>query len=221
MTMEEAMKKRHTVRKYFDTPLQAEIIKLLNSRVDKHNNKYNLAIKLNVNDTSAFNAIIKLVLAKGVRNYFVLSGPDTPDLDEKLGYCGADLMLYAQTLGLNTWWVGGTFNRKKLNQEACENKVIGVIAVGYGKSQGTPHKSKSYDDIATYDGEPPKWFLKGMEALLLAPTALNKQAFHVTGKGSQVKITCDNGVFTGADLGLAKYHFELGAGKENFQWADS
>ena len=100
MTMKEAMKARHMVRKYMYRAIPQELIDLLNMDCRVH-------IKLHVNDTSAFPAVVKLVLAKGVKNFFVLSGPDTPELDEKLGYCGADLMLYAQTLGLNTWWVGG------------------------------------------------------------------------------------------------------------------
>lgn len=129
-------------------------------------------------------------------------------------------MLHAQMLGLNTWWVGGTFNRGKLNADAKGNKVIGVIAVGYGVTQGKPHKSKSYHDVAIYEGNEPKWFQAGAEAALLAPTALNKQAFVINGKENKVKIFCDNGIFTGADLGLLKYHFELGAGKENFEWAN-
>lgn len=149
MTMEEAMKKRHTVRKYTDISLESDVTEQLIHRIEENNDKFHLTIRLNTNDTSAFNALIKLFLAKGVKNYFVLSGPDTPNLDEKLGYCGADLMLYAQTLGLNTWWVGGTFNRKKLNEKAGKNKVIGIIAVGYGTNQGTAHKSKSYEDIAS------------------------------------------------------------------------
>ena len=58
-----------------------------------------------------------------------------------------------------------------------------------------------------------------MEALLLAPTALNKQAFILRGKGRRVSLRCDNGRFSGVDLGIGKYHFELGAGKERFDWA--
>ena len=32
--------------------------------------------------------------------------PQIYGLAVKLGYSSADLMLYAQTLGLNTWWIG-------------------------------------------------------------------------------------------------------------------
>ena len=215
--MKKAMETRHMVRKYTDKQIPAETLKLLRERISQ--NKYNLAIKLHTNDSSAFNAVIKLILAKGVQNFFVMAGTDRADLDERLGYSGADLMLYAQTLGLNTWWVGGTFNRRKLNAEANGNKVIGIIAVGYGATNGKPHKSKDYKEVATYEGETPSWFLAGVEAALLAPTALNKQAFTIEGTGNKVKMTCDNGIFTGADLGLAKYHFELGAGKDNFEWS--
>lgn len=218
MTMKDAMAARHTVRKYTDRPIPGKIISLLNERIAENNRKFQLVMKLNTNDASAFPAVIKLVLAKGVRNYIVLAGPDTPELDEKLGYAGADLMLYAQTLGLNSWWVGGTFNRNKLKAAAGRNKVIGVIAAGYGASQGTPHKSKKPEDTAVYEGETPNWFRAGVDAALLAPTALNKQAFSIRGTGSKVKITCENGIFSNTDLGIVKYHFELGAGIENFQW---
>lgn len=218
MTMKEAMAARHTVRKYTDRPIPGKIISLLNERIAENNKKYQLAVKLNTNDSSAFPAVIKLVLARGVKNYFILAGPDEPELDEKLGYSGGDLMLYAQTLGLNTWWVGGTFRRNKLNAAAGNDKVLGVIAVGYGVNQGEPHKSKAPKDVAVYEGRMPEWFAAGVDAALLAPTALNKQAFSIQGTRNKVKITCENGAFSGADLGLVKYHFELGAGKENFQW---
>ena len=71
-------------------------------------------------DTGAFGPLLRLVLAKGVRNYIILAGEDREDLEERLGYCGADVMLYARTLGLDTWWVGGTFSRKAVRKKAGE-----------------------------------------------------------------------------------------------------
>lgn len=220
ITMKEAMKKRHMVRKYTEKPIPEDIAKLLRIRAAEQNEKLHLAVRLVTDDTNAFGAVIKLILAKGVKNYFILAGEDAPDVDERLGYCGADLMLYAQTLGLNTWWVGGTFNRKKMSEAAPQAKVIGVIAVGYGAGQGTLHKMKKPGDVSAYAGDAPEWFCTGVEAALLAPTALAKQAFFIRGKGNEVSVTCDNGIFSGADTGLVKYHFELGAGKENFEWCD-
>ena len=97
-------------------------------------------------------------------------------------------------------------------------KPVGIIAVGYGQTQGVPHKTKTAEQVSSYDGEAPQWFKNGIEAALLAPTALAKQAFTIKGKGNKVSISCNNGIFTGVDTGLVKYHFELGAGKGNFQW---
>ena len=37
-----------------------------------------------VNDTRPFNAVLRMILVKGVRNCLILSGKNTPDLDEKL-----------------------------------------------------------------------------------------------------------------------------------------
>jgi hypothetical protein len=161
---------------------------------------------------------MKLIMAKGVNNFIILAGDNSENLDERLGYSGADIMLYAQTLGLNTWWVGGTFNRS-VSQYVENKKVTGIIAIGYGESQGKPHKSKMVEDVSKYNGTViPSWFISGVDGALLAPTALNKQDFMIIGDGNKVKIECDNGIFTGSNVGLIKYHFELGAGKENFEW---
>lgn len=218
MDFKEAMRQRHMVRRYMDRPLSSEIVKELDGYIDRMNLSYGLSVELKTEDSSAFHAVIKLILAKGVRNFFVMAGKDAPDLDERLGYCGAGLMLYAQTLGLNTWWVGGTFSRKRMAEISHGNRVAGVVAVGYGQTQGVPHKTKKPEQVGSYSGEEPEWFRQGINAALLAPTALAKQAFMIKGLGNKVSIQCENGIFSGVDTGLVKYHFELGAGKENFEW---
>lgn len=218
ISMKEAMYQRHMVRRYKNQLIPENVASLLKNRAAGHNEKYHLDVQLVTDDTSAFHAIIRLVLAKGVKNYFIMAGEDTPGLDERLGYSGADLMLYAQTLGLNTWWVGGTFNRNRMSQAVPGRKVSGVIAVGYGVTQGTAHKSKKPEDVSAYAGNAPQWFQDGVKAALLAPTALAKQAFFIKGREDKESITCDNGIFTGVDKGLVSYHFELGAGRENFRW---
>ena len=113
------------------------------------------------------------------------------------------------------------FNEKgaRKHLEDADARINGVIAIGYGQSQGVPHKSKTAAEISEYSGEPPRWFTNGVDALLYAPTALNKQPYVVKGNGNKVAITAGEGHFSGIDLGIGKYHFEVGAGKENFEWA--
>ncbi len=222
MTIQEAIKQRHTVRKYSDQPIPQDIVDLLNTRTAENNRAHNLGITFVTGNSDGIMSLAKILMAKGVNNYFILAGKDAPDLDERLGYCGADLMLYAQTLGLNTWWIGGMVSNRGVKKHLKDPsaRVNGIIVAGYGLTQGTQHRSKTADEISRYDGTPPQWFANGVDSLLYAPTALNRQAYRVTGKGNRVSLQCDNGSFAGIDLGIGKYHFESGAGKENFEWDD-
>ena len=220
MDIREAIKARHMVRKYTNDPIPSELVGKLNERIRENNDRFGMSIKLVTGKSDGLSGFAKLILARGVNNYIALSGPDEPGLDEKAGYCGADIMLYAQTLGLNTWWIGGMYSKKGVQQNTDGERPAGVIAVGYGRSQGVQHKMKSPQDVSSYDGEAPQWFVDGVGALLLAPTALNKMAFTVRGSGNKVSLTCDNGVFSGVDKGIGKYFFEVGAGAENFEWEE-
>ena len=220
MTIKEAVKQRHMVRKFTDKPIPADLAELLNARIAENNAAHGLNLKLVTGNSDGIGGMAKMLLTKTVHSYIVLAGKDRADLDEKLGYCGADLCLYAQTLGLNTWWVGGMFSGKGAMKhlETKDVRVNGVIAIGYGQTQGMPHKSKTAAEISQYNGAAPQWFLDGVEALLCAPTALNKQPYMVRGDGDRVSLTAGEGHFAGIDLGIGKYHFEVGAGKDNFQW---
>lgn len=220
MTIKEAIKERHMVRQYTDKAIPADIVELINARIAENNKKYDLELALAVGNSDGIGGMAKLLLSRTVNNYIVLAGADALELDEKLGYCGADLILYAQTLGLNTWWVGGMFNGKGAlkNLSNKEVRVNGVIVIGYGRTQGVPHKSKTAAEISEYNGDAPQWFVDGVDALLYAPTALNKQPYVVKGEGNKVSISAGDGHFSGIDLGIGKYHFEVGAGRENFEW---
>ena len=168
MDFKEAMQKRHMVRKYTDKPLSDEIIAKINERIELNNKTYNLNMKLMINNSKGVSSIMKLIMAKGVNNFIILAGDVSGNLDERLGYSGADIMLYAQTLGLNTWWVGGTFNRS-VSSYVDNKKVTGIIAIGYGQTQGVPHKSKNVEDVSKYEGTIiPSWFISGVDGALLA-----------------------------------------------------
>ncbi len=218
MDIKEAISARHIVRKYTDSPIPADIVAKLNARIDEINKKYGVNITLVTNSQSPIWGFMRLFLAKGVKNFLVLSGPDVPKIEELLGYTGIDIALYAQTIGLNSWWVGGTYSKNIARQNSDGAVLNGIIAIGYGASQGVPHRSKAPEEVSRYDGDAPEWFANGVKAALLAPTAMNKQNFMIAGKGNEVSITCNNGRWSNTDMGIVKYHFEVGAGKENFTW---
>ena len=220
MDEKQAIRERHTVRKYLPKPIPADLRDRIGEKVSELNGKHGVHMLVRYDDDSAFGPALRLVLARGVRNYLVLAAPDSRGMHEALGRAGTEFMVFCQQSGLNTWWVGGTFSRSKVAGLVGDDSLSGVIAFGFGANQGKPHKSKAPADVAAYEGEQPEWFRKGVEAALLAPTAMNKQAFHLSGKGKVVAYSSENGTFSGEDAGIVKTHFEIGAGRENFRWAD-
>ena len=146
-------------------------------------------------------------------------GSKGPTLDEKCGYYGERLVLLAQQLGLNTCWVAMTYSKIKTAFEVRSGeKLCIVIAIGYGQTQGVPHKSKAFGEVA--QGDAPDWFQKGVEAALLAPTAMNQQKFMFTQKDNRVSVKAGMGFYAKIDLGIVKYHFEAGAGKDGWEWSE-
>ena len=155
-----------------------------------------------------------------MRNYIALVGKKGPSLDEDCGYWGEKLVLLAQQLGLNTCWVGMTFKRVKGAFEvAPDEKLCIVISLGYGTTQGVAHKVKATSEVSNVTESSPAWFRRGVEAALLAPTAMNQQKFTLTLAGNKVKAKAATAFFSKVDLGIVKYHFEVAAGAENFTWA--
>lgn len=215
-----AIEERHSVRQYVDKPLSDEIAAALEAEIGACNAEGGLNMQLVRNEPKAFDSF-KAHYGKfsGVQNYIALIGKRSPELDERCGYYGERLVLKAQQLGLNTCWVAQTYSKipGAFNVEKGE-KLIAVIAVGYGKTQGVPHKSKTLSDVTEVSGSMPQWFRKGAEAALLAPTAINQQKFKLILNGNKVSARAGIGFYSKVDLGIVKYHFETAAGKDNFSW---
>lgn len=218
----ELMKSRHSVRRYTDEPLSEEIIKALNDEIALCNKVGRLNMQLITNEPEAFNGFMAHYgKFSGVKNYIAVVGDKGRDFDERCGYYGERAVLKAQELGLNTCWVALTYSRSKSVFDVGKGEKFSmVISVGYGIKQGRDHVSKSFEEVTEIkDGAAiPEWFKRGVEAALLAPTAINQQKFRFALNGNKVKAKALLGFYSKVDLGIAKYHFELGAGKENFEW---
>ena len=227
MTIQEAIEARHSVRAYKEQPLTEEIVRVLEEQIVNLNQEGNLHIQLILNEPKAFQGTLaKYGKFRGVTNYFVMAGKKSEDLDERVGYYGEHLVLLAQTLGLNTCWVGLSYSKVPGTYILDEGeKIACYIAIGYGETQGVGHKIKTVEQVSNASDITPSWFKKGVEAALLAPTAVNQQKFsfeYVGMENSRHKVLAKRGFsmigYTQMDLGIAKYHFEIGAGKEKFVW---
>ena len=142
-----------------------------------------------------------------------------PDAAELCGYYGEKLVLEAQMLGLNTCWVGLSYKKVPGRYTIAKGEKLHlVIALGYGTTQGVMHKSKTIDKVSKCHGNMPEWFRAGVEAALLAPTAVNQQKFRFELIGDRVRATTGWGFYSKVDLGIAKLHFEIGSGKPSSIW---
>ena len=227
MTIQEAIEARHSVRAYKDLPLSEEIVKLLEDELVKLNNEGQLHIQLICNEPKAFQGTMaKYGKFCNANNYLVMAGKKAEDLDERIGYYGEHLVLLAQTLGLNTCWVGLSYSKVPGTYVLEEGeKIACYIAIGYGETQGVGHKIKTVEQVSNASDITPSWFKKVVEAALLAPTAVNQQKFsfeYVGMSNNHHQVRAKKGFsmigYTQMDLGIAKYHFEIGAGEVNFEW---
>lgn len=221
MELIEAIRSRHSVRRYTDKPIEAEILNVLQAEIADCNKEGNLHIQLVTNEPKAFDSFMAHYgKFSGGKNYIALIGKKSDKLDELCGYYGERLVLKAQQLGLNTCWVAMSYKKIPTAFETGSGeKLTVVIALGYGETQGVEHKSKSAEAVSNISAGTPKWFNDGVRAALLAPTAMNQQKFTLTYADSKVTAKAGFGFYTKLDLGIVKYHFEVGAGKENFEWA--
>ncbi len=220
MDLTEAIKNRHSVRQYEERAVEKEILNALQTEIEACNKEGNLHIQLVTNEPKAFDSFMAHYgKFSGVTNYIALIGKKGDRLDELCGYYGERLVLKAQQLGLNTCWVAMSY--KKVNGAFQINKgekLTVVIALGYGKTQGVQHKSKPAEAVSNLKSNSPDWFKSGVESALLAPTAMNQQKFTLNLDNGKVTAKAGTGFYTKIDLGIVKYHFEIGAGKENFTW---
>lgn len=215
MDLLETMRQRHSVRSYTDRSIEGAVREKLQQFVDQCNADSGLHMQLVLEEPKAFDGFMAHYgKFSGVKNYIAMVGPKGADLEERCGYYGEKIVLYAQQLGLNTCWVGLTYSKiKDAFQVGAAEKLCCVIAIGYGRTQGSSHKSKEIEAVSKIDGAMPEWFHNGVEAALLAPTAMNQQKFEFVLTGDQVSAKAGMGFYSKVDLGIVEYHFEAGAGK--------
>jgi nitroreductase len=213
MDILDEMKSRHAVRSYRDLPIEEEKRAIINGLVDAANAEGHLAIQVFYDEPKAFDTFMAHYgKFSGVKNYIALVGDKSQE--EAAGYYGERIVLALQGMGLNSCWVALTYGKGKvLIKKAKGQKILCLIAFGYGAVTGFAHHSKSVDEVSKAIGEKPAYWDKGIEAALLAPTATNQQKFFFTYQDGVTHLAVKGvGFYTGVDLGIVKYHFEAVTG---------
>lgn len=214
MDILEIMKARHSVRQYEGKEIESGIKEELAVLVSTCNKESGMNIQVLFDEPKCFDSMMAHYgKFSGVKNYIALVGEKDAALDEKAGYYGEKLVLKAQELGLNTCWVAMTHGKSAAEIKKGE-KLACIIALGYGMTQGTAHQNKPMEQLCNCASDMPDWFSKGMEAALLAPTAMNQQKFYITLENGEASAKAGKGFYTKMDLGIVKYHFEAVTGRK-------
>ena len=214
MDILEVMKARHSVRQYTGEEIEKDKREALVSLAQECSKESGLSIQIFFDEPKCFSGkIAHYGSFSNVENYIVLVGKKGPDLEEKAGYYGEKMVLKAQKMGLSTCWVALTHGKSQAKIDRDE-KLACIISIGYGANQGKPHRNRPLDQLCNCASQMPDWFARGMEAVLLAPTAMNQQKFYFTLEGEKVTVKAGRGFFTRLDLGIVKYHFEAATGRK-------
>lgn len=214
MTILEAIKARHSVRAYTKRPIDGAVLEALQQEIERVNEQSGLRIRLVLNEPKAFSSLLAHYgKFENADNYLALFGKDDETLYPLCGYWGEHLVLTAQTLGLNTCWVAGSYKKSTVKTLGDGGeKLAAVISIGYAASEGHAHRSKTYEQVTETHGPVPQWFRDGVEAALLAPTAINQQRFKIVLRDGNASIAAQRGPYARIDLGIVQYHFEAASG---------
>ena len=208
------IRERHSVRAYLDRKIEPEKAAQIESELAEINARSGLHMQYLAEADGVFGGLMLRAIGwKGAPACLALAAKDAPDAEERCGYYGEHMVLFLQSLGLNTCWVG-MFKASAVRAEISDGeKLFAVIAVGYGANQGKPHRSKRVDEVTDVK-EMPDWFRAGVESALLAPTAMNRQPFVFSLENGEPVARINGGAFAKMDLGIVKYHFEAASGRK-------
>ena len=146
--MMDVIRSRHSVRQYTGKRIPDELREQLDAFAGELNRESSIRIRIFYDEPACYGTrMARYGRFENCRDYISLVGKKAPDLEERCGYYGERLVLKAQELGLNTCWAALTHGKSRADVGRGETECI-VIALGYGKTQGSARKSKAPSEVS-------------------------------------------------------------------------
>lgn len=142
-SIEEAVKKRYSVRNYKEQEIEPDKKRAIESFVDSLDNPFGKKVNFHYLDSRDTNNEQKLGtygVIKGAKQYIGTTIRLEPMALEALGYELEALILYLAHLGIGSCWLGGTFNRKGFAKamNIGEDEMFPII-IPYGYAAKQKH----------------------------------------------------------------------------------
>ena len=233
---------RRSVRTYDNRPITSDDIQKLSSFMSKIENPYGIPVEFKFLDVKQQKLSCPVVT--GTDLFIGTKVKRVPHAEEATGYSLEMLVLYAQSLNIGTVWIGGTMDRPAFERAMSLNSdemmpcvsPLGYIAKKMSMRETLMRKGVKADtrlpfEELFFDGtfanpltkEKAADLSEPLEAVRLAPSAVNKQPWrvvidkncvHFYLKRNKGFISEAAGDMQKIDLGIAICHFALSA-KEN------
>lgn len=245
----DAVNIRTAVRTYDDEPIDDDTARQLEMALQPINLLGDLNIQLVRNQPKVFEANASGHLTNAA-NYLTIVGPkNDEEAKERAGFYAERLVLTATLRGLGTLWVAGSWDKdeaaKHCRVASGQELYLGVV-IGHPKNH-LEYRAKSYEDLceaqrthrptksyeqftATMSDEErdsaPAWFKAGVEAAMKAPSAMNRQPIMFSYNpaddtaAAHIDTTAGDEHHAMNDMGIAKLHFQIGAGQGQWAWGD-
>ena len=230
---------RRSVRTYDGRPLSSEDVDKLSSFMERIENPYGIPVEFKLLDGKKQK--LKCPVVSGADLFIGAKAARAPHMEEAVGYSFEMLVLYAQSLGLGTVWVGGTMDRAAFERamDLAENQRMPCMTpIGYPAQKMSVKESLMRKGVRADSRAPfPSLFFDGgfdkplnpeqagalaqpLELVRWAPSAVNKQPWRVVVKENAAHFYLKHakgfvsdavGDMQKIDMGIALCHFALAA----------
>lgn len=234
----ELVRNRKSVRTFEERTVSQQDLEQLFALLENTDNPYGLSVAFKLLDGTKQKLNCPVVV--GTKLFVGAKMKHAPHLNEAFGYSFELLVLYAQSLGLGTVWVGGTMDRPAFENamELADDEVMPCMSpLGYPAKKLSLRDSMmrkaikadermNFEDLF-FDGSfsvPLTQKKAGplahpLEMVRLAPSAVNKQPWRVvlTDHAAHFYLKRSKGFSGGTldmqkiDMGIALCHFDLAA----------
>lgn len=230
MTIED-IRNRHSVRTFTNKEIEQSIINTIKAEITMVNTiEAGLHFQLISDDKSPFtNFRHSYGMFRNASNYIAcVIEPSYPNTYQRCGYCAQQIVLKIVSLGLGTCYVGGTYNPSKVNaQLRAGEKIAFLILFGYEDNQSkslmskigyalTHRNKRKFSEYIQSDltidqikEEKPELY-NAIEAVALAPSALNRQPYKIVLNDNQISAVANSDSSRDLiDLGIAMHNFQI------------
>lgn len=237
--IEELIRSRRSVRSFDGKGLRPEDLEKLSSFMADLKNPYGIPVECKLLD--AGKQPLKCPVVSGTELYVGAKVGRVPHSEEAFGYSFEMLVLYAQSLGIGTVWIGGTMDRAAFERamELNENEKMPCMSpLGYPAKKMSVKESMMRKGVKADSRKPFETMFFAdtfdvpltqekagslaypLEMVRLAPSAVNKQPWQVVIKENAAHFYLKHtkgfvsdavGDMQKIDMGIAMCHFALAA----------